>query len=273
VYPDEWPQLRADLQLHPNVLASQGIHSGEWSFDFEFATVEFRHNPRLAPDVDRLERESIQESRLMAIHTVISKGLRNHSLSKDRLRVLKKPFKIGKYELTIEAMAQNPTLDPKAIVQFWEDKKSGYYLQLVETVKYMHTIILNTFYTTPIFNVLDAHYLFTLLDQIDEYYVKTVSALVAAIQDPSNDHKPKDIRGDVEKMRQELKIWKNNKFMPDEEYIEKKKVIYRSRWQQHKKKQYEKRIAKRAGLKRQEALKRKADLIKGRDRDVFAINV
>lgn len=247
------------------------MSSDDWSFDFSIANVNYKKNVKLKSDIGKLESDGLKESKQMALHLEIYKNMKNKRISKEKLKLTKKPFSLAKYELTREIYSRGHNVPIEAIDEFWRNKTSGYYLQLVEMIKDSSNYVLNTFYKTPLFNVLDVHYLFTLLEQIDEYYVKAIHLAGNAIEGKAEQSKV--IRGDIEKLKDELQIWKNNKFMPDEEYIERKKIIYRSRWKQHKKTLHQRNIAKRSGVKRQEALMRKADTLKGRLRDLTAFKI
>ena len=274
-FPDDWTKHQETYRMQPNVLLAAGIHEAEWPFKFWVANVELMHDEKMAPNAEQLEKDCQNESRLMATHLCIFKTLRSRKPDKEMLKAHKKPFSAEKYEITREARAFGHSFLPSQAEKFWENKTSGNTYQLVECVKDTHMMVLNTFYKTPIFNVLDAHYLFTHLDHINEYYVKAIHILGCAIEAGGEDKKggsiAKDIRDEMEKLRTELKTWKNNKFMPDEEYIEKKKIVYRIKWQQHKRKEHQQKVSKRAGQKRQDALMKKASAIKGKERDLLGI--
>ncbi len=269
VYPDDWKNYQDRCRMEPNFLVSVGIHEAEWSFKFLIANVELVHSKALAPNVDQIEKDSQRESKLMATHLSIFKALRGHRPDREFLKLYKHPFNPEKYEATREARA----FGESAAARFWQNKASGNSYQLVECVKDTHMMVLNTFYKTPIFTVLDAHYLFTHLDHINEYYAKAIHAVGVAIEGKDGGNASREIREEMERLRTELKIWKTNKFMPDEEYIEKKKIVYRIKWQQHRRKEHQQRVEKRAGQKRQVALMNKASALKGRGKDIFGYNI
>jgi hypothetical protein len=276
---EEWTALyerdRARISVGEVLRTGQ---EDNWQFDYTLEIVDFKHNKELPPNLELLEKNGLKENKEMALHLSIYKSMKGHKISHELLKAMKKPFNRGKHEIIEDAKAKGLALEKDASATYWTAKKHGQHLQLMEAVKDVHMMVLNTFYKTPIFNVLDAHYLFTLLEQVDEYYGHTLKLIHNGILGKAEeeklsmkeDHSPQSIRDFLERLREELKIWKNNKFMPDEEYIAKKKIIYRSRWQQHKKQQYQQRLAKKAGIKRQIALQRKADAIKGKD---FGFNI
>lgn len=276
---DEWLAYQEQVKKLPKILIIFGIHENEFSFPFDIATISLIHDNLAKPNLEKLEKDSLKECRQIAIHKMIYKTLRDKHPNKDIVKSYKKPFAHEKYDIISEIKTFGYNISSGTVQKFWEDRsQSANYYQLIENIKDVHMIVLNTFYKTPIFNVLDAHYLFTLLEQIDEYYVSMLKIMGETMKnmEPNtelvkkvNTANVKEIRDEIEKMKVELKIWKNNKFLPDKEYIEKKKIVYRIKWQQHKQKEYQKRMSKKANLKRQELLMKKADILKGKFKDVI----
>ena len=286
---------RKKMEIYRDVLKESSIDPYNFAFEWKMEQLNIVHEIKLKPNTEKLETDSYKEAKGMLRYVNLYKKLRNKSLNREIVKSKKNSFSTMKYEITIELTNRNMVALPESLFRFWNSKQSSFYLQFMQKLRDTQVIIANTFYKTPIFDVLDAHYLFTLLDQVDEYFNQTMKLIGQAIEygkeditSPPREEDKKmkltkkaqlydqgisQIRGDVEKLCEELKVWKNNKFMPDEDYIEKKKVIYRSSWQLHRRKLYQQKIAKRAGLKKQELLSLKRNLIKAKERDKFAINI
>lgn len=235
-------------------LSKNKTNPDDFSFEFTVQILEYNQNPQAKPNIEKLERESIQESKEIATHLILCKTLKKHKLRKDKIKNLKKGFTLEKYDLMYEIKSKGHKLENDKIKKFWNNKKSVEYLKLIDAIKEMHFAVVNTFYKTSIFNVLDAHYLFSLLEQIDERYIQAIHLIGNAIEEKKEDENAQKEFGDfIGKMKEELKIWKSNKFMPDEEYLEKKKKVYKTKWEQHRRKLNKQKV----GPKQREALLKK----------------
>lgn len=237
------------------------LKSFKTELNLGFLEIELTHSEEHAADMDGLKKAELLEARQIATHITIYRKLRHRKVKKNYW----KAFNPCKYDLRREAMTFGFDI-PEEVDYSRKSVDAAY--KLVESVKNMHMVVLNTFFTTAIFDSFDVHYLFTLLEQVDQLYVSSVKIFGESVTGGKgqNDSElsEESIMATIAEVKEELKAWKNNKFMPDEEYIEKKKKIYRIKWQQHKQQQRQQRIAKRAGIKKQDLLIKKAMLLKGK---------
>ena len=286
---------KGKVEIYRDILKACSIEPDNFSFDWKMEELKIVHNSDLKPNIGKLEKDSLTETKEMVRYVNISKKMRNRSINRNLIKLKRTPFSTMKYEISLELINRNMVALSDSLVRFWEGKQSSYYLQFMQKIRDTQVIVANTFYKTPIFDVLDAHYLFTLLDQVDGFFNQTLKLISKSIEFDKDDamsppreedkqmklnKKPQlndkgitQMRGEIDKLLEELKVWKNNKFMPDEVYIEKKKVIYRSSWQSYRRKLNQQKMAKRTGIKRQEMLSRKRDMLKAKDRDKLAINI
>jgi len=226
----------------------------KFRYRLSLITVNLIHSEELVADTDKLNKAELAQNKQIATHLIIYRNLRRKNIKTN----YNKPFNPHIYDLHKEAITFG--FDPSKELPYNKKVFNKAY-DLVENVKDMHMIALNTFFKTALFNSFDAHYLFTLLEQVDKLYV---SAMNTFKEEDKKEEDENNIMITIRAMKEELKRWKNNKFMPDEEYIEKKKKIYRIKWQQHKEKKKKQIIAKRAGIKKQEMLMLKAMQLKGK---------
>ena len=214
----------------------------------DIIVVKLEHgNP---PNIGKLRNEEIKESKQIAIHINIYKALKEKRLSENK----RKKFDIDKYELS-EKMRSLGFNVPEKIN--YSNKIVNERYKLVQSIKDLHMIIVNTFFSTAILNPLDAHYIFDMLEKVNKLYISSINMFGLLIETNKKED-TEEIEESIEQIKEQLIAWKANKFMPDNEYIEKKKQLYRLKWQQHKQRLKQQEQTKLKKIKKQEYSEHKA---------------
>ena len=182
--------------------------------------------------------------------------------------------------LILEPLPPLPILPPnkKKEPVLLMNKGVSHVMHLIQEVYETEWSVLSTLNKTPIQNVLDAHYLLTLQCEVKGFYSDLIGVIRRSAEEPGKEGEKEVnrrvgyVRMQVEAVRDGLRMWKSNKFIPDQKFVQRKKKIFKSRWQLHQKELAQKKVMKRAGRKRQEALKRKHQMLKKRGNMLLSLN-
>eukprot|EP00826_Nyctotherus_ovalis_P045688 TRINITY_DN507_c0_g1_i5.p1 TRINITY_DN507_c0_g1~~TRINITY_DN507_c0_g1_i5.p1 ORF type:complete len:313 (+),score=79.71 TRINITY_DN507_c0_g1_i5:135-1073(+) len=204
------------------------------------ASIELVHNEDCAPNVNQLKREELKQYKQMAIRSRIYKVLRGRKVNKRFVQGLKVPFDREKYEAVNEARSLGYSLSVEEIAKGSSTKSFKDAYDLLKKVKNMHMILLNSFYKIKIYNTLDAHYLFTLIERVDGYYINAVKIFGGAIARKKETlaMSAREIEESLERIKKDLLAWKDYIFVPDKKYIEERKAINKLKWIESSKKKY-----------------------------------
>ena len=248
---------------------------------------------------DLIQSDWVIENKQIAQHIYLYKAFKYMKFDKHKLKFMREPL-MKNGLVTLNRMQRDIELQKKLDVgveqleprmQYLAERKSNRgCLFVLNEVIIEERIALNTFYRTSIHNVLDAHYIFNEIHCTRDYYLnaETILQSLAAklkleLPEPLVLKRKKSVRGggeadlgetkaeqhklglmrkEIMEMRNALKVWKNNKFIPDAEFIQRKRKIYKLKWRQHQEEIKRKALKKRAGRKKQEALMEKKRRLK-----------
>lgn len=210
--------------------------------------IELVHNEDCAPNTEQLKKEELRQYKQMATRSRIYRALRGKKVNRRFVQELKVPFDREKCEIANEARSLGYVLSAEEIAKASNTKSVKDAYDLLKKVKGMHMILLNSFYTIKIYNTLDAHYLFTLIERVDGYYTNAIKIFggAAAGKKETLAVSAREIEENLEKIKKDLLAWKDYIFVPDKKYIEERKAINKLKWIQSSKK---KQIIKKGAIK------------------------
>jgi len=197
------------------------------------------HKDEVAPDIELLNKEELKQYRLIAIRSRLGKNLRKRKLNKRSIEQLKTQFDREKHEIIKEAKSLGYTFSNEDAIRVRNTRGFREVYDVIEKIKGMHMVLLYNFFTSKIYNGLDAHYLFNQFEQVDQYYINAIKILGGVItgKEETLPLTTKEIKDNLKKMETELTNWKGHIFVPDKEFIKTRKSINRLKWTQETKNQ------------------------------------